>query len=55
MPKVNGDGEGQLRTVTLKPTPMADSKTKKNVKKTGKKTGTAQVIPVAIPIKPKLI
>jgi len=51
MPKGNGDGDEPPKTVISKPTPMADLKIKKNVKKTEKKTVTAQVILEVIPTK----
>lgn len=44
MPKGNGDGEEPPKMVISKPTPMADLKIKKNVKKTEKRTVIAQAI-----------
>lgn len=50
MPKGNGDGDEPPKMAISKPTPMADLKIKKNVKKMERKTGTAQAIPEATPI-----
>jgi len=50
MPTVNGDGAELPKMVTLKPIPTVVLKKKKKLKKTGKKTVTAQAIPEVIPI-----
>jgi hypothetical protein len=49
--KENGDGEEQPKTAILKHTPMAVLKTRKNAKRTEKKTVIAQVTRAVIPIK----
>jgi hypothetical protein len=51
MHMANGDGEEHPKRVISKPIPTVDLKTRKNAKRTEKKTVIAPVIPVVLPIK----